>query len=75
MGVKAPGDVIRQRHHLVRGRQHELPGVQHERILALRLDQPGQVGLLHRGIDVGVAVVLEDPEVAVQAHVDAGRLD
>ena len=40
-----------------------------------RLDQAGEVGLLLRRVDVRVAVVLEDPEVAVDAHVDARRLD
>ena len=38
------------------------------------LDQPGQVGLLDRRVDVRVAVVLEDPEVAVEPHVDARGL-
>jgi hypothetical protein len=49
--------------------------VQDERILAVGLDQAGQVRLFHRGVDVRVAVVLEDAEVPVQPDVDAGRLD
>src|SRR6516164_3975156 len=49
--------------------------MQDEWVLALGLDQPGQVRLLHGGVDVRVAVVLEHPEVPVQPDVDAGRLD
>ena len=36
--------------------------------------EPRQIGLLDRGVDVRVAVVLEHPEVAVEPHVDARRL-
>ena len=43
--------------------EHELARVQDERLVALRLDLAGQVGLVGRGVDVRVAVVLEDPEV------------
>ena len=49
--------------------------MQDERLFAIGLDEPGQVGLFHRGVDVRVAVVLEDPEVPVHPDVDAGRLD
>jgi hypothetical protein len=49
--------------------------VQHERLIAVGLDQPGQLRLLDGRVDVRVAVVLEHAEVAVQPHVDAGRLD
>src|SRR5260221_11369868 len=49
--------------------------MQDERVLALRLAQAGQVRLLDGRVDVRVPVVLEDPEVPVQAHVDAGWLD
>ena len=41
----------------------------------VRLEQLGEVVLRDRRVDVGVAVVGEDPEVAVQAYVDAARLD
>lgn len=67
--------VVGQRDHLVGRREHELPGMQDERLVAVGLDQPGQLRLLDGGVDVGVAVVLEDAEVAVQPHVDARRLD
>ena len=49
--------------------------MQDERVLPLGFDQPGQVRLFHRRVDVRVAMVLEDAEVAVQPDVDAGRLD
>ena len=55
--------------------EHELARVQDERLVAVRLDQPGQVGLLVGRVDVRVPVVLEDPEEPVEADVDAGRLD
>ena len=67
--------VVGKRDHLVGRRQHELAGMQNERFFAVGLDEPGQVGLFHRGVDVRVLVVLEDPEVPVHPDVDAGRLD
>ena len=75
LALEPAGDVVGQRDDLVRRRQHELARVQDERLVALGLDQPGEVGLLVRRVDVRVAVVLEDPEEAVDAHVDRRRLD
>ncbi len=49
--------------------------MQDERLVTVGLDRAGQVGLFLGRIDVRVLVVLEDAEVAVQAYVDAGRLD
>src|SRR5215469_5051112 len=46
-----------------------------EGFLPVRLDQSGQVGLLDGGVDVRILVILEDAEVAVQADVNARRLD
>src|SRR5215469_11560589 len=46
-----------------------------EGLLPVRLDQPGQLWLLDGGVDMRIFVVLEDAEVAVQADVDARRLD
>ena len=43
--------------------------------VAGRLDQPGQVGLLNRRVDVRVPVVLEHTEEPVQADIDARGLD
>ncbi len=60
---------------LVRGRENELTRMQHEWLVVGGLHQPGQIRLLDRRVDVGVPVVLEHPEVAVQSHVDAGWLD
>jgi hypothetical protein len=75
LALQPPGHVIWQADHLVGGREYELPGMQHERLGPGGLHQAGQVRLFHRGVDVRVAVVLEDAKVAVQADVDAGRLD
>ena len=72
---KASGDVVGERHHLIGGAEDELPRMQDERLIALGLDHAGEVRLLLARVDVGVLVVLEDPEPAVQAHVDARRLD
>jgi hypothetical protein len=48
--------------------------VQHERLIGLSLDQPGEVGLVERGVDDRVLVVVEQPKVPVKADVDAGGL-
>jgi hypothetical protein len=48
--------------------------VQDERLPRLRLDEAGQLGLVLGGVDVGVLVVVEQPEEPVDAHVDAGGL-
>lgn len=45
-----------------------------ERLVTVRLDLTGQVGLLDGRIDMRIAVVLEHPEVAVQPHIDARGL-
>ena len=68
-------DVVGQGADLVRRPEHELTGVQDERLVTLGLDLAGQVGLLDRGVDVRVLVVVEDPEETVQPDVDARRLD
>lgn len=67
-------EVVGERDDLVRRGQDELPGVEDERLVAVRLDLTGQVGLLDGGIDMRIAVVLEHPEVAVQPHIDARGL-
>ena len=61
-------------HELQRRAEHELAGMQHERFPVDRFDQGGQLVLLLRRVDVGVLGVVEHPEEAVQANVDAGRL-
>src|SRR5450756_2279512 len=75
LALEAPGNIVRQRDDLVSRGEDELPWMQDERLLAVCLHQAGQVGLLHRRVDVRVLVVLEHPEVAVESHVNAGRLD
>src|SRR5690606_15066011 len=54
---------------------HELARVQDERLARLRLDEAGELGLLLGGVDEGVLVVVEQPEVAVEPHIDARGLD
>jgi hypothetical protein len=67
-------EVVGHADHLERRAEDELPRVQDERVVAVGLDERGQVVLLQCGVDVRVPRVVEDPEEAVEAHVDAGRL-
>ena len=46
-----------------------------QRLVVSDLDETGQVGLVLGGVDVGVLVVVEQPEVLVEPHVDARRLE
>ena len=48
--------------------------MQDERRVFLDLDQLREVLLLLPHVDVGIAVVVENPEIAVDAHVHARRL-
>jgi hypothetical protein len=59
---------------LKRRTEHEFAGMKYKRLVNLRFHQRGQLVLLQRRVDVGVAGVDEDPEEAVQSHVDAGGL-
>lgn len=74
LALQPGGEIVGQGDDLVRAGEDELPGVEDERLVALRLHEAGQVGLLDGGVDVGVPVILEHPEVAVEAHIDARRL-
>ncbi len=49
LALHARGDVVGQRDDLVRRAEGELPRVQDERLVAVRLDDPGEVGLVGRG--------------------------
>ena len=71
-----PGDdVVGKLHPLERLAEDELARVEDERLVAVDLDQLGQ--LLHRlaHVDVRIAGVVKDAELAIGAHVDARRLD
>ena len=71
-----PGDeVVRQRDPLERRAEHELARVEDERPLLVDLDELGQVLLRLLDVDERVARVAEDAEVAVDADVDARRLE
>lgn len=74
LALEARGDVVGQRDQLERGSEHELARVQDERLPRLRLDEARELGLVLGGVDVGVLVVVEQPEEAVDAHVDARGL-
>lgn len=75
LAFKPAGDVIGQSDDLVCARKNEFAGVQHKLVASIHIDEPGEVGLFRRRINVGVLVVLEHAEELVQAHVDTGRLD
>src|SRR5215213_5890314 len=49
--------------------------MQDERLVAGGFDDTGQFRLIGSRIDVRIAMILEDSEVAVEADVDTGRLD
>ena len=71
-----PGrDVVGQGDELMGRGEDELPGVEDEGLGRIDLDEAGELGLFERGIDDRVLVVVEEPEVAVEADVDARRLD
>src|SRR3984957_13684481 len=48
--------------------------MQHKGLALDRFHQAGQLVLLLRRVDVGVARVVENPEQTVEANVDTGRL-
>ncbi|MBG9885308.1 hypothetical protein ABE10_01635, partial [Bacillus toyonensis] len=73
--LQTRGDVVGKGDPLERRAEGELPRMQDERLVRRDLDEAGQLGLVLRRIDEGVLVVVEQPEVAVQAHIDARRLD
>lgn len=64
-----------QRDDLERRPEDELARVEDRRLVALRLEQARQVGLLAARVDEQVAVVLEDAEPAIEPDVDARGLD
>ena len=74
LALEASGHVVGERHQLEGGTQHELTGVQDEWLARIHLDQVGQVGLILGRVDERVLVVVEQPEEAIEAHVDAGGL-
>src|SRR5580693_3459908 len=75
LALQPARQVLRKRAQLQRRTKHELSGMQHEGFSVDRFHQAGQLVLLLRGVDVGVAGVVEHPEQAVEANIDAGRLD
>ena len=74
LAFQPSGEVVGQRDGLERRTEHELTRMEHEGVVAVRLDRSSELVLLLPRVDVGVAGVLEHPEVAVEPHVDAGGL-
>ena len=74
LAVQAGDQVVREANPLERRAEHELARMQDERRVLLHLDQLRQVFLLLADVDVWIPVVVEDPEVTVDADVDARRL-
>ena len=73
--LQARRNVIAQGDELVGGTQDELAGVQDERLVGAHVHQVSEVRLIRRRINHRVAVVIEEAEQAIQAHVNAGRLN
>ena len=75
LAVEPADEVVGQRHALERRAEHELARVEDERLVAVDLDELGQILLRLLDVDERIARVAEDAEVAVDAHVDARRLE
>ena len=73
--LEARDEVVGEPHALERRAEDELAGVEDERRLVVDLDEAGQVLLRLLDVDERVARVVEDAEVAVDAHVHARRLE
>ena len=68
---EAGSDVIRERDLLVRCTQDKLSRVQNERLIRSDFNQPRQIGLVFRRINVWVLVIVEQAKVAVDSNVNA----
>ena len=68
-------EIVRELDPFERLAEHELAGMEDERLVVGDADDLGQVRLRRARVDVGVAVVAEDPELAVEVEVDRRRLE
>mgnify|MGYP007068565569 CR=1 FL=1 len=75
LALQTGGDVVGQGDALVGGAQDELPGVQDEGLVGPDVDEVGQPLLVGGRVDDRVAVVVEETEPTVQAHINGGRLN
>ena len=75
LALQARGDVVGQGDALVGGAQDELAGVEDEGFVGADVHQVGELGLLDRGVDDRVAMIVEQAEPAVQPHIDGRRLN
>jgi hypothetical protein len=49
--------------------------MQNEWFLAHRLDGPSQLRLVSRGVDMGIPMVLKNPEISIETDINARRLN
>src|SRR5512132_1810246 len=75
LALETGDQVVGQAHPLDRRPEHELAGVQDEGLVVGDLDHLGQVRHLATDVDVRVARVREDAELAVDVQVDGRGLD
>ena len=68
-------EIVRQLDPLERLTEHELARVEHEGLVVGDRQELGEVGLGLARVDVGVTVVAEDTEGAVDVEVDRRRLE
>src|SRR3546814_3236070 len=59
LALQSRRDVVGEGDLLVRGTERELAGVQDERLAGSHFDQPRELGLILRGVDEGVLVVVD----------------
>ena len=75
LALEPSDEIVGEPDAFERRAEHELARVEDERRLAVDLDELGEVLLRFLHVDERVARVVEDAEVAVDAYVDARRLE
>ena len=65
LALQTGRNVIRQSHHFEGGTEDELPRMKNERFRSVDFDQPGQIRLVERWIDVLIFVVIEKAKKTV----------
>ena len=75
LALQPRDEIVGKLDPLERRAEHELAGVEDERAVSGDLDELGQLFLRLLDVDERIARVVEDPEVAVDAYVDARRLE
>jgi hypothetical protein len=75
LALKTGGDVIRQSDELEGRTEHKLTRVKDERLVGIHLQEMSKVWLIFCWVNKGVLVVVEEPEEAVEPHVNARWLN